>query len=153
MRVQKQAKSRVLNVPFSCRNWMEAKDLCISLYFFQLSQHYLLTIRWYPCSEFYSIFCQPQLSSQGTGAWARQKGDPVAAFGVGNREETTWALILLPLPQQGLQEGRTVLTIPPSPGESTATRQHLALPGTAVVIERWVLDMGWRGPNFNTAFR
>jgi len=37
---------------------MEAKDLCVSLYLFQLSQHCLETICWYPYSEFYSILCR-----------------------------------------------------------------------------------------------
>lgn len=49
---------------------------------------------WYHCSEFYSILCESQLSSQDTGAWTRRKRDPLTAVWVGNREKAVWAMIL-----------------------------------------------------------
>lgn len=133
MHVQKQSNSRVLNIPFSCRNWMEAKDLCISLYFFsvimtQFIDHMLiplLRVLLHLLSVTVVIAAHRNMNKTKRRPWrcflSREQS--------GNNLGTDPAAVT-PAETGG---GCTVLTVPASPGESAAMRQHLALPDTAVV--------------------
>lgn len=153
MHVQKQSNSRVLNIPFSCRNWMEAKDLCISLYFFSVIMTLFIDHMLIPLLRVLLHLLSVTVVIAAHRNMNKTKGDPDAAFWVGNRVGTTWALILLLLPQQRLEEAVPCSPYPPLPVNLQPWDSTLHCQTRLWWIERWILEMSWRRPNFNTAFR